>query len=145
MADQGARVILTAREGQVRLLQSLDPRIEIVPAKSPPTEFDYHIALMSLPMAFGTRLDNIPRARPIFAPTRGMWKVARHNRRRRIQDRSLLAGPAHSAARSFPLASLAGIAGLPGVRLISLQKGAGSEQLGALPARHACGKAGRGI
>ncbi len=37
--------------------------------------------------------------------------------------------------RSFPLAQLGALAELPGVRLISLQKGSGSEQLAALSGR----------
>jgi hypothetical protein len=38
-----------------------------------------------------------------------------------------------SEGKSFPVAALAPIAALPGVRLISVQKGAGSEQLDHLP------------
>ena len=135
IADRGARVILTAREGQMRLLQSLGPRIEVVPAESPPTEFDYHVALLSLPMASGTRLDNIPARTPYLrADARDVEKW-----RGKIGDDGFKIGvswqgSAYSAERSFPLASLAGIAGLSGVRLISLQKGASSEQLDALPA-----------
>jgi hypothetical protein len=135
VADRGARVILTAREGQMRLLQTLDPRIEIVPATSPPAEFDYHVALVSLPMAFGTGLNNIPARAPYL---RAGARDAEKWRRKIGGDGFKIGvswqGSAYSAERSFPLAALAGIAGLPGVRLISLQKGAGSEQLGALPA-----------
>jgi hypothetical protein len=36
--------------------------------------------------------------------------------------------------KSFPVAALAGIASIPGVRLINLQKNAGTEQLDKLPA-----------
>ena len=42
-------------------------------------------------------------------------------------------GSTHSGGRSFPLATLVEIAKLPGMRLISLQKGVGSEQLDQLP------------
>jgi tetratricopeptide (TPR) repeat protein len=135
VADRGARVILTAREGQMRLLQSLDPRIEIVPAKSPPTEFDYHVALLSLPMAFGTRLDNIPARTPYLrADARDVEKWRGEIGGDGFKIGVSWQGSAYSAERSFPLAALAGIAGFPGVRLISVQKGAGSEQLSALPA-----------
>ena len=45
-------------------------------------------------------------------------------------------------ARSYPLAALAPLAGCQGVRLISLQKGFGVEQIATLspdlPARHGC-------
>ena len=134
VADWGARVILTARPGQMRLLQSLDPRIEIVPASSPPTEFDYHAALVSLPMAFGATPANIPAHTPYFRADEGDKKKWRG----RIGADGFKIGiawqgSAYSSGRSFPVARLAAIAARPGVRLISLQKGAGSEQLGALP------------
>src|SRR6185437_4626043 len=135
LADRGARVILSAREGQMRLLRSLDARVEIVPAKSPPTEFDYHVALLSLPLAFATRLDNIPAHTPYLHADSGDAKKWRA----RIGENGFKIGvswqgSAYSAGRSFLLASLAGLAKCHGVRLLSLQKGAGSEQLDALPA-----------
>jgi len=135
VADRGARVILTAREGQMRLLGGLDLRIEIVPATSPPSEFDYHVALVSLPMAFGTRLDNIPARTPYL---RADPDDVRKWREKIGADGFKIGvswqGSAYSAGRSFPLASLAGVAQHPGIRLICLQKGAGSDQLDALPA-----------
>jgi tetratricopeptide (TPR) repeat protein len=134
LADRGARVILTAREGQMRLLESLDPRVEIVPAGSPPTAFDYYAALVSLPMAFGTTLASIPASTPYL---RGDPDDVEKWRKRIGTDGFKIGvawhGSAYSSGRSFPLARLAGIAARPGVRLISLQKGAGSEQLDALP------------
>jgi hypothetical protein len=90
---------------------------------------------MSLPMAFGTRLDNIPARTPYLrANARDVEKWRRKIGGDGFKIGVSWQGSARSAERSFPLAALAGIAGLPGVRLISLQKGAGSEQLSALPA-----------
>jgi hypothetical protein len=135
LADRGARVILTARENQMRLLQSLDPRVEIVPAKSPPTEFDYHVALVSLPLAFATTLENIPTRTPYLHGDAG--DVQKWRTRIGLDGFKIgvsWQGAATTAGRAFPLASLAGIANHPGVRLISLQKGAGCEQLDELPA-----------
>jgi tetratricopeptide (TPR) repeat protein len=135
VADLGARVILTAREGQMRLLKGLDPRVEVVPAASPPAMFDYHVALVSLPMAFGTTLANIPARLPYLQADAG----AAEKWRRRIGTQGFKIGvswqgSAYSGGRSFPLAALAAIAKRPDVRLLGLQKGAGSEQLGTLPA-----------
>ncbi|HEY2009178.1 MAG TPA: tetratricopeptide repeat-containing glycosyltransferase family protein [Rhizomicrobium sp.] len=131
-ADKGAHVILTARESQLRLIESLDPRIEVRPQASPPAEFDYHVPLMSLPLAFNVPEDGFTAATPYLrAEPR---RVERW--RQRLGSEGLKigicwqGGPANPA-RSFPLAALAPIALHRGVRLISLQKGKGSEQLAA--------------
>lgn len=133
-ADKGARVIMTVQASLVHLLRTLDPRIEILPAGSEPALFDYHAALLSLPLAFGTDLATIPAAVPYLR--------AEPERVRRMRERigdtgfkiglcwqgSYIAG-----TRSFPLRALEDISRLTGVRLISLQKGDGVEQLAALP------------
>jgi tetratricopeptide (TPR) repeat protein len=101
-------------------------------------EFDAQIAISSLPYAFGTRLDSIPAAVPYLAaepPLREMWA-------RRIGLAGFKIGivwqgnpdPEADRARSMPLQALAPLAEVAGVRLISLQKGAGEEQLSLLPA-----------
>ena len=134
VADRGARVILGARASQMRLLKSLDPRIEIVPAE-PTTEFDFHVALMSLPMAFGTTLANVPAHTPYLHAQAGdieKWRAKIGAKGFKIGIS--WQGSTYSADRSFPLSALAGIARLAGVRLISLQKGTGTEQLDHLPA-----------
>jgi tetratricopeptide (TPR) repeat protein len=129
-ADSGAQVVLTARKNQVRLLESLDSRIEVRPQESPPTAFDYHIPVMSLPMAIGAGEGGFVSRTPYLSaePARiGRW-------RRRIGAEGFKiglcwqGGPANPS-RSFPLTALSDIAGRAGVRLISLQKGAGCEQL----------------
>jgi hypothetical protein len=133
-ADRGARVIMTAQTSLTELLQSLDPRIEIVPAGSEPSAFDYHAALLSLPQAFGTEVATIPAAIPYLRadPERiaGM--------RARIGSTGFKIGLCWQGSyiaglRSFPLRALESISHLPGVSLISLQKNDGVEQLDALP------------
>ena len=99
--------------------------------------FDAQIAISSLPYAFRTRLDTIPAAVPYLAPEpalRDLWA-------RRIGAEGFKIGvvwqgnpdPEADRARSAPLAALAPLAAIAGVRLISLQKGAGEEQLASLP------------
>ncbi len=131
-ADLGAHVILTAQASLVPLLESLDPRIEIVAGI--PAAFDYHIPLLSLPLAFGTKVTNIPATIPYLRvePER----IARM--RARIGATGFKIGVCWqgsyiAGARSFPLRQLEGIARRPGVRLISLQKGDGIGQLNSLP------------
>jgi hypothetical protein len=118
------------------LLGNAIPGVEIVSGGETPREFDHHVPLMSLPLIFRTRLDTIPAEVPYLSA---------ESERVRKWDARL--GPAgfkigvcwqgspgnRDWRRSFPLAQLAGIARLPGVRLISVHKGAGEDQLGALP------------
>jgi tetratricopeptide (TPR) repeat protein len=122
-----------------RLRRLLSSKVQVRFADSPPEghEFDAQIAISSLPHAFGTRLDTIPAAVPYLAAEpllREMWA-------RRIGLAGFKIGivwqgnpdPEADRARSMPLAALAPLAGVAGVRLISLQKGAGEEQLSLLP------------
>ncbi|MGH6827308.1 MAG: tetratricopeptide repeat protein [Rhizomicrobium sp.] len=134
LADLGARVTMTVRGGQKRLLRSLDPRVEILDAGTLPSAFDYHMALLSLPLAFETRVVNIPARTPYLraSPERSEYW------RQRLGGRGLKVGiawqgSAYSASRSFPLSDAIALASVPHVRLISLQKDAGLEQLSALP------------
>jgi len=131
-ADRRARVILMVQKSLMGLLQTLDPRIEIVSA--PPSVFDYYIPLLSLPLAFGTEVAAIPAATPYLHAEPALAGRMRE----RIGSIGLKIGLCWQGSyiagtRSFPLRALENIARLPGVRLISLQKGAGTEQLDALP------------
>lgn len=135
VADLGADVILTAQESLVGLLESLDPRITILPTGTVPPEFDYHIALLSLPLAFGTEATTIPANLPYLRANPAQAEAMRA----RIGENGFKIGICWqgsyiSAVRSFPLRSFEAIAGLPDVRLISLQKGDGVEQLDTLAA-----------
>ncbi len=133
-ADEGAQVILTAQTSLVRLLQTLDPRIEIAPVGSEPVLFDYHAALLSLPLAFGTEVATIPATIPYLhaEPERAAQMRARIGSRG-FKIGLCWQGSYIAGARSFPLRCLDSISRLPGVRLISLQKGDGVEQLDTLP------------
>jgi tetratricopeptide (TPR) repeat protein len=63
---RGARVILEVAEPLCGLMGSLGAA-QIVAAGSRLSAFDLHCPLMSLPLAFGTRLDTIPAAVPYLA------------------------------------------------------------------------------
>jgi Flp pilus assembly protein TadD len=99
--------------------------------------FDAQIAVSSLPRTFGTRLETIPAPVPYLSAEPALqakWAE-------RIGGAGFKIGvswqgnpnPEADIGRSFPLKALAPVAALPGVRLISLQKGAGIEQLDNLP------------
>lgn len=131
--ERGARVILSAQDVLHPLLRSALPAVELIGYGAVPARFDYHAPLMSLPLAFGTTLATIPAAIPYLRaePDRiARWKAHIGDGGLRIGigwegNRQAVGG----AGRAFPLAALASIARLPGIRLISLQKGVAVEKL----------------
>jgi Tetratricopeptide repeat len=135
---RGARVILSVPDRLVALLKNAAPAVELIGSGEPPARFDFHIPLASIALAAGMRADTIPASdRYLTAePDRAArWKARLGSHGFRIgiswQGNENMRG---LEGKSFPLAALAGIAGLPDVRLISLQKGDGNKQLGHLPA-----------
>lgn len=136
---RGARVILAAPQSLHALLQTLSPTLELIATDATPPSFDYQCALMSLPLAFETELATIPAPSPYLKadPARSArWGKTIGDRGFRIGVcwQGSTAAYAASMQRSFPLAQLQAMAGLPDVRLISLQKHDGLDQLADLPA-----------
>jgi tetratricopeptide (TPR) repeat protein len=118
--------LFAAYEG-VRLIDALDAS----------ETFDAQIAVSSLPRAFGTRLQTIPAPVPYLKPEpelQAKWaeRIGAHGFKIGVSWQGN-PNPEADIGRSLPLAALAPLAALPGVRLISLQKGAGTEQLDNLP------------
>jgi hypothetical protein len=98
---------------------------------------DFQVSLLSLPGYYATGIDSIPADVPYIHADAG--RVRRWGER--IGGGGFRIGivwhtdPNHGNTRRWiPLERLAVLAGLPGVRLISLQKHHGLEQLDALPA-----------
>jgi tetratricopeptide (TPR) repeat protein len=135
---RGARVVMSAPRALHGLLRTLSPTIELGDPQAPPAAFDYHCALMSLPLAFGAGA-HPPPAEPAYLaaePDRvARWRerLGTGGFRIGVCWQGSTAAYSRPMQRSFPLRALAGIARLPGVRLISLQKHDGLDQLGDLP------------
>jgi Tfp pilus assembly protein PilF len=108
----------------------------LVAKEGPLPSCDAQIPLMSLPRIFGTRLDNVPAPVPylaVEAPRIDRW----HTRLQQLpgfrigiawQGRPSYPG---DRQRSIALEHFAALARVDGVRLFSLQKGPGSEQIAA--------------
>ncbi len=132
--EGGARVVLSVQEPLVRLLQSLGSDIEVRAApEQPPANLDYYCPLLSLPLAYRTTLDSIPASVPylsVEAERIARWRADIGSRGVRIgiNWQGNRASPA-DRGRSLPLALFESISTLPEVRLISLQHGAGTEQI----------------
>src|SRR5580704_17331602 len=123
-----------------RLRQLLSSKAKVRFADAPPDGelFDAQIAISSLPWAFGTRVETIPAAVPYLSAEPALREIWR----KRIGAGGFKVGvvwqgnpnPEADRSRSMPLTALAPLAEVAGVRLISLQKGIGEEQLVNLPA-----------
>ncbi len=132
-----AEVTFLLRSTMHRLLSVSAPSVRLVAAPPKGEDFDFQCALMSLPGAFGTSCENLPSSVPYLFAEEGV--VARW--RERLGDHGLKIGicwqgnPDVKAdiGRSFPLRCFQPLAAISGVRLISLQKAHGLDQLENLP------------
>jgi len=140
-AAKGADIILSVQDALVPLMAGLGAGVTIIGESEAPPSFDRHIPLLSVPLAFGTNAHNIPVKIPyLFSePARvERWKA-------RIGAAGFKIGVAWQGGnrgrvtrgRSFPLLALEGMARIPGVRLISLQRKDGLDQLNTLPVQMA--------
>jgi hypothetical protein len=131
---------------------------QLVAEGTPLPEFDVQVPLMSLPGLLGTTLDTVPAEVPYLFPDPELvehWReyfqevlaeAQRTQRAPRTSDRLPLTthdspltrigivwqgNPHHrlDRYRSIPLKEFAPLARVPGVQLVSLQRGAGTEQL----------------
>ena len=136
VAAAGARVTLVVQPGLVRLLAGVAPAIG---DDAPAPAADLRLGLASLPVLFGTTLATVPAAVPYVRAE--PEEVARWRARLAAlpglrvglawagAPRRMLADRAMDARRSLPLAALAPLSAVPGVVLVSLQKGPGASQV----------------
>jgi tetratricopeptide (TPR) repeat protein len=135
-ARQGGQVYVEVQPALVPLLKS-SGFAGIIPGGSPLPRFDVHASLLSLPGVLGTTLETIPATVPYLAPDPKLLKAWR-GRLDAIRGFKVgIVWQGNTAytfdhLRSIPLAELAPLAEVEGVRLVSLQKNAGAEQLSAL-------------
>jgi tetratricopeptide (TPR) repeat protein len=133
---RAGRVIFAAQPALVPLLGAI-PRVTVIRLDETSPDFDVHCPLISLPRLFATPPATIPAETPYVAadpPAVNRW-------RSRLGGEGLRIGIAWQGkpggvvdrGRSIPLAAFAPLSQVPKVRLISLQKNAGIEQLSDLP------------
>ncbi|HYC02633.1 MAG TPA: tetratricopeptide repeat protein [Azospirillaceae bacterium] len=142
LARHGAHVGLTAQPLLVRLLRDSLPEVRIFSETEAvdPAAWDARVALMSLPHRFGTRLDTIPAETPYLrAPTGTVegWRARLAALGPGLKVGLVWAGDprrtvtaAHivDRRRSLSLAALAPLRDVPGLTLLSLQKGEAAMQ-----------------
>ncbi len=143
-ARAGARVVLEVHPPLTRLLASVPGVAQTVPMGMPLPPHDYHLQMMSVPGLLGTRLDTIPADIPYLAADpaeietwRGrlsalpglkvglVWagNPRANDPRTRLVD----------SRRSMALTRLAPVLDIPGISVVSLQKGETAAQIDDLP------------
>ncbi len=154
VAAMGGKVIFAVHPRIVRLMGSivgLPSNVTIIPMDKPPLPpFDVHCPLLSLPRLLKIRLDEPSKHVPYL---QAEAPLAEHWRQRLSQPGGLRIGIAWQGnpmgkidrGRSLPLAALAPLAAIPGVRLISLQQRDGLDQLDNLPPGMTVERLGDGI
>jgi tetratricopeptide (TPR) repeat protein len=127
LAARGARVVLVAQPAVVSLLRGLEGVERVLAEGEALPAFDLHCPLMSLPLAFGTRLGSIPGTVPYLAPAQGRverWRARLGPATRRRVGLVWSGRPDHGndRSRSIPLERLAPLLAAPGIEWVSLQR-----------------------
>ena len=137
VAQRGGRVTLAIQSALVPMLRDLPGVERLVDLSQPPPPFDVQAALMSLPYVFGTTPDNVPASVPYLSADVDLVEQWREQVAGLDGFKVGLVWQGNAnflpgLRRSLSLAACEPLANLPGVRLISLQKGSGREQVAAV-------------
>jgi tetratricopeptide (TPR) repeat protein len=137
LTAMGAKVTFLCHPNLVRLFRPVSAHMEVIAFCDPDRRFDFQCALMSLAERFRIDLRDLPGEVPYLfpeAPLVAQWRA-------RVGDAGYRIGISWQGnpigvidrGRSIPLEQFRPLAELPGVRLISLQKTHGLDQLAHLP------------
>ncbi len=132
--ERGGRVLVECQPALLRVLDGVQGIDQLYPKGQPMPGFDVHAALMSLAGIFGTTLATIPAVVPYLHPEPDLverWRNELDSMSGFKVGIVWQGSPTQEddCHRSVPLAQFAPLAKIPGVRLLSLQVGAGREQL----------------
>ena len=138
--QRGGVVLVECQVQLTKLLSNFSGIDLLVPKGAPLPQFDVHAPLLSLPWIFGTTLDSVPATVPYLHAREELVEQWRPKLRSMHGFKVGIAwqgNPRHRADRwrSLPLAQFELLAKVPDVRLISLQKGSGVEQINAVAPR----------
>jgi tetratricopeptide (TPR) repeat protein len=129
VAARGARVLVACPAPLRGLFAAVEGVAAAFAEDDPPEPFDFHVPLMSLPLAFGTTVESIPAEVPYVrvAPERAeAWRGRLAGLPGRKVGLAWAGNPRFAGARSkaCPAERLAPLAGTPGCSFVSLQTGA---------------------
>ena len=137
LAERGARIILAVPRELAALLRTVPGAATVVSAGDRLPPYDFYVPMMSVPAILGTTEATIPKNSSYLSadPERvAFWRA-------RLRSDGFKIGIVWQGrpdakidkGRSVPLQAFEAVAAVPGVRLISLQKNHGLDQLGSLP------------
>lgn len=136
LKSKGAYVIFHCAYGVVNLIKNIEGLDEVISRQNievPAVEYDYHIALMSLPYYFKTTLNTIPCGLSYLKADESLvekWRLAL-SEYEGIKVGIVWAGnPGHTndKNRSIKLSQIKEVFNIPGIHYLALQKGSGLEQ-----------------
>ncbi|MDQ8726209.1 tetratricopeptide repeat protein [Bradyrhizobium sp. LHD-71] len=138
LAELGCNVFFLVPAAMTRILRGASDGAHIIDKVPEGRSFDFQIPMMSLPHRFATSIATIPGKVPyLFAEPQAVehWRkiIGVEGFKIGIAWQGNPAGRA-DIGRSIPLADFRPLSQIPGVRLISLQKNHGLEQVDHLPA-----------
>lgn len=130
---QGERIVFHCPQVLAPLLKNCTSFGEAVYVESPPA-CDLRISLLSLPYVLGTTVETIPQNVPYLRVAEERIQAWRERLNARTGFRIGVVWQGNTAylddrQRSFSLQKYGPLAQLPGVQLVSLQKGGGAEQV----------------
>ena len=151
LAARGARVSFLVPEKLRRILAAMPETVRVISRVADADRFDFHCAVMSLPCWLEVTPADNPLPIPylaIDAERSAQWKQCIGGRGFKIGiawQGALWHGGAAITGRAIPLSVFQALSEIEGVRLISLQKGYGAEQLASLPPAMAVETLGEGF
>jgi Flp pilus assembly protein TadD len=134
VAERGGKVIVRCAPELAAVAASAPGVSAVVERGAPLAAFDAYCPLPSLPLVFGTTLESIPAQVPYLHadPAKAaQWKARLAAGGNGLRVGLVWASQSQhrtAAAKSLALAELAPLAGIPGLRLYSLQKGEAARQ-----------------
>ena len=136
LSDLGARVFFSPQPSLRALMTRLDGFVTLVDDGDPSASYDVRLGLLSSMRWHGSRLESIPRAVAYLrADPQRLLRWQRQLGTSGYRIAVCWQGDNAALGRSFDITDLRPLARLPGVRLISLQKGVTRDQLDAVPGR----------
>jgi hypothetical protein len=143
----GGKVVVECQPHLLRLLSNMPEIDRLIAHGSPLPAYDVRAPLLSLPGIFRTTLANVPATVPYLVADPALVEWWRQGLAKSdVLPLPSVIGPCfkvgiawqgsvtyrYDRQRSIPLAYFSKLAEVPGIQLISLQKGPGTEQLAAL-------------
>jgi tetratricopeptide (TPR) repeat protein len=127
VSDLGARVILEVKRPLLSLLQGLNGVDQLIERGNALPAFDYHVSLMSLPLALKTNLDSVPSPHAYLHVDKGRSAEWSRKLGTRTKPRVGIAWSSTStfksdSKRSLPFAEFRSALVEPGLQYLCLQK-----------------------